>query len=58
MPKSIIGTVGTARGLNNQGDMILHSNTLTTSGFNIETNKEDVRGGQGAGLQGQIFHTT
>ena len=58
MSKSILAGVGVARGFDNQGNMIVRANALTDEGFNISTSKEEIRGGQGASLQGQYFHTT
>ena len=58
MAKSILAGVGVARGLDNQANMIVRAKALTDEGFNISTSKEEVRGGQGASLQGQYFHTT
>lgn len=58
MAKSILAGVGVARGLDNQANMIVRAKALTDEGFNISTSKEEIRGGQGASLQGQYFHTT
>lgn len=58
MSKTFIASVGTARGFDAQGNQILFSNSLTTSGFNISTSKEEVRGGQGGALIGQYYHTS
>ena len=58
MAKSILAGVGVARGFDNKGNMIVKGQALTDEGFNISTSKEEIRGGQGASLQGQYFHTT
>lgn len=56
--KYIIAGVGTAQAFDGLGNQIFKARALTDSGFNISTSKEEIRGGQGAALQGQYFHTT
>lgn len=56
--KYIMAGVGNARAFDKAGNFIFNARALTDSGFNISTSKEEIRGGQGAALQGQYFHTT
>lgn len=56
--KYIMAGVGTAMTFDGAGNQIFRAKALTDSGFNISTSKEEIRGGQGAALQGQYFHTT
>lgn len=53
-----MGGVGTARGYDKAGNLIFHAKALTDSGFNIGISKEEIRGGEGAALHGQFFHTS
>lgn len=56
--KYIMAGVGTAMGYDGVGNLIFKARALTDSGFNISTNSEEIRGGQGAALQGKYYHTT
>lgn len=56
--KGILAGVGTAMAFDGAGNLILKARALTDSGFNIGTNSEEIRGGQGAALQGKYYHTT
>ncbi len=58
MSKYFMGGVGTARGYDKAGNLIFHAKALTDSGFNIGISKEEIRGGEGAALHGQFFHTS
>lgn len=58
MSKYFMGGVGTARGYDKSGNLIFHAKALTDSGFNIGISKEEIRGGEGAALHGQFFHTS
>lgn len=56
--KGILAGVGTAMAFDGVGNLIFKARALTDSGFNISTNSEEIRGGQGAALQGKYYHTT
>lgn len=56
--KYIMAGVGTAMAYDGVGNLIFKARALTDSGFNISTNSEEIRGGQGAALQGKYYHTT
>lgn len=56
--KYIIAGVGNAMGFDGSGNLIFRARALTDSGFNISTSSEEIRGGQGAALQGKYYHTT
>lgn len=58
MSKYFIAGVGNAQFLDSMGNVVIDATALTDSGFNISTNKEEIRGGQGAALQGQFYHTS
>ncbi len=58
MGKYFMGGVGTAMGYDKAGKLIFRAKALTDSGFNIGISKEEVRGGEGASLHGQFFHTS
>lgn len=58
MGKYFMGGVGTARAFDKAGNLIFQAKALTDSGFNIGISKEEVRGGEGAALHGQFFHTS
>lgn len=53
-----IAGVGYARGFDENGNVILHSTTLTDSGFNASTSLEEIRGGEGHSLQSMYAHTS
>ena len=60
MAKYFLGTVGKAEAFrrNDQGalELAFVSKTLTDSGINISTTKDDIRGGQGAPIQFSFYH--
>lgn len=60
MAKYFIGSVGKAEAFKRDYDGNLQiaftSNTLTDSGINISTTKDDIRGGQGASVQFSFVH--
>ena len=61
MSKYFLGTVGTAEAfrLNEQTkelELAFVSKTLTDSGLNISTTKDDIRAGQGAPIQFSFYH--
>lgn len=60
MAKYFLGSVGKAEAFrvdeNGNLQLAFVSNTLTDSGLNIQTTKEDIRGGQGAPIQFSFYH--
>lgn len=59
MSKYFLGSVGTAeafRMVNGSLQLAFVSKTLTDSGLNISTTKDDVRGGTGAPIQFSFYH--
>ena len=62
MAKYFLGSVGTAEAFkrNDNGELELAfvSKTLTDSGLNISTTKDDIRAGQGAPIQFSFYHDT
>ncbi len=59
--KYFLGSVGTAEALrynseNDSYEVAFVSKTLTDSGINISTTKDDIRGGQGAPIQFSFYH--
>lgn len=60
MAKYFIGSVGKAEAFKRDYDgnlqLAFTSNTLTDSGINISTTKDDIRGGQGAAVQFSFVH--
>ena len=62
MAKYFLGSVGKAEAFrvnkNNQLELAFVSKTLTDSGLNISTTKDDIRGGTGAPIQFSFYHDT
>ena len=60
MAKYFLGSVGTAeafrRNANGNLELAFVSKTLTDSGLNISTTKDDIRAGQGAPIQFSFYH--
>lgn len=59
MAKRFLGSVGKAEAfkiVNGELQLAFVSKTLTDSGLNIQTTKEDIRGGQGAPIQFSFYH--
>ena len=60
MAKYFLGSVGKAEAFkrDDNGNLVLAfvSNTLTDSGLNISTTKDDIRAGQGAPIQFSFYH--
>lgn len=59
MAKYFLGSVGKAeafRVVDDKLTLAFVSNTLTDSGINIQTTKEDIRAGQGAPIQFSFYH--
>lgn len=60
MAKYYLGSVGKAEAFRVNADgsreLAFVSKTLTDSGLNISTTKDDIRGGQGAGIQFSFYH--
>jgi len=59
MAKYFLGSVGTAeafRMVNGKLEMAFVSKTLTDSGLNISTTKDDLRAGTGAGIVASFYH--
>jgi len=59
MAKRFLGSVGKAEAFRVVGgnlELAFVSKTLTDSGLNIQTTKEDIRGGQGAPIQFSFYH--
>ena len=59
MAKRFLGSVGKAeafRVVDGKLQLAFVSKTLTDSGLNIQTTKEDIRGGQGAPIQFSFYH--
>ena len=60
MAKYFLGSVGKAEAFrvdeNGNLQLAFVSNTLTDSGLNIQTTKEDIRAGQGAPIQFSFYH--
>lgn len=59
MAKRFLGSVGKAeafRIVDGKLELAFVSKTLTDSGLNIQTTKEDIRGGQGAPIQFSFYH--
>lgn len=59
MAKRFLGSVGKAeafRVVDGNLELAFVSKTLTDSGLNIQTTKEDIRGGQGAPIQFSFYH--
>lgn len=58
--KYFLGSVGSAEALRRKSDgtyeVAFVSKTLTDSGINISTTKDDIRGGQGAPIQFSFYH--
>ena len=61
MAKYFLGSVGKAeafRIVNGKFELAFVSKTLTDSGLNISTTKDDIRGGTGAPIQFSFYHDT
>jgi len=59
MAKRFLGSVGKAEAfkiVDGELQLAFVSKTLTDSGLNIQTTKEDIRGGQGAPIQFSFYH--
>lgn len=60
MAKYFLGSVGKAEafrvGANGERELAFVSKTLTDSGLNISTTKDDIRAGQGAPIQFSFYH--
>lgn len=57
--KYFLGSVGTAEAFRKVGDrleLVFRSKTLTDSGINISTTKDDIRAGTGAPIQFSFYH--
>ena len=61
MSKYFLGSVGKAeafRIVDGEFKLAFVSKTLTDSGLNISTTKDDIRGGTGAPIQFSFYHDT